>query len=156
MDTYKSWMDNVPSEITDDALWRMEIYRIALFMGDIAWADICKLAKDREMLSVSDQQYRSVGSISANIAEGYSKASQKDQARFYEYSLGSAREARDWYYKSRHILGEEVALHRMRLLVSVIRILLKLIPQFRGRKISEEFAHYEVYNTDSLLENILF
>ncbi len=100
MDTYKSWMDNIPSEITDDALWRMEVYRIALFMGDIAWADICKLAKDRKMLSVSDQQYRSVGSISANIAEGYSKASQKDQARFYEYSLGSAREARDWYTKN--------------------------------------------------------
>ena len=156
MITFQTWMTNVPSEITDDALWRMEIYRIALFMGEICWADVCKLAKDRKMISVSDQLYRSVGSISANIAEGYSKASKKDQARFYEYSLGSAREARDWYYKSRHILGEEVVIHRMRLLVSVIRTLLKLIPQFRGRKISEEFAHYEVYSMDSLLEDIPF
>ena len=156
MTTYQTWMTNVPAEITDDTLWRMEIYRIGLFIGEICWADVSKLAKDRKMLSVSDQLYRSVGSISANIAEGYSKASKKDQARFYEYSLGSAREARDWYYKSRHVLGEEVVLHRMRLLVSIIRTLLKLVPQFRGRKISEEFASYEVYSMDSLLEEIPF
>jgi len=51
--------------------------------------------------------YRAVGSIKANIAEGYSHRSGKDQARFYEYSLGSARESRGWYYDARHILGEQ-------------------------------------------------
>jgi four helix bundle protein len=156
MTTYQEWLTTVPSEITADALWHMEVYRIALFIGEIAWPDVCKLAQDRRMLEVSDQLYRSTGSISTNIAEGYSKASKKDQARFHEYSLGSAREARDWYYKSRHVLGNEVALHRMRLLVSVIRTLLKLIPEFRGRKIAEEIAHYEVQPLKSLLENIPF
>lgn len=156
MTTFQTWQQNVPAEITDDALWRMEVYRIALFMGEICWADVCKLAKDHKMLSLSDQLYRSVGSISANIAEGYSKASKKDQARFYEYSLGSAREARDWYYKSRHILGEEVVLHRMRLLVSIIRTLLKVVPEYRGRKIAEEFASYQVYSIESLLEEVPF
>ena len=154
--TYQNWMNDVPSEITNDTLWRMEVYRIALFMGDIAWTDVSKLAKNRQMRSLSDQLYRSVGSISANIAEGYSKASKKDQARFYEYSLGSARETRDWYYKSRHILGDNVALHRMRLLVSIIRTLLKLVPEYRGRKIAEEFASYEVHSLESLLENTPF
>jgi four helix bundle protein len=156
MTTYQDWASTVPSEITADPLWHMEVYRIALFMGEICWADVCRLGQDRRMLEVSDQLYRSVGSISANIAEGYSKASKKDQARFYEYSLGSAREARDWYYKSRHILGEEVVLHRMRLLVSIIRTLLKLVPEFRGRKIAEEIAHYEVHPLESLLENVPF
>ena len=156
MTTYQAWQATVPSEITADPLWHMEVYRLALFIGEISWADICKLAQDRRMLEVSDQLYRSSGSISTNIAEGYSKASKKDQARFYEYSLGSAREARDWYYKSRHILGEEVALHRMRLLVSVIRTLLKLIPEFRGRKIADELAPYNVYDLESLLSNIPF
>jgi four helix bundle protein len=156
MNTYQTWLPTVPSEITADPLWHMEVYRIALFIGEICWADVCKLAQDRRMLEVSDQLYRSAGSISANIAEGYSKASKKDQARFYEYSLGSAREARDWYYKSRHILGEEVALHRMRLLVSVIRTLLKLVPEFRGRKIAEEFASYEAYTLESFLSNVSF
>lgn len=156
MTTYQAWASTVPSEITADPLWHMEVYRIALFIGEICWADVCKLAPDRRMLEVSDQPYRSVGSISANIAEGYSKASKKDQARFYEYSLGSARESRDWYYKSRHILSEEVALHRMRLLVSIVRTLLKLVPEFRGRKIAEELALYEVHTLEPLLENVPF
>ena len=154
MTTYQTWLPTVPSEITGDPLWHMEVYRLALFIGEICWSDVCKLAQDRRMLEVSDQLYRSVGSISANIAEGYSRASKKDQTRFYEYSLGSAREARDWYYKSRHIIGDEIALHRMRLLVSIIRTMLKLIPEFRGRKIAEEIAHYDIYTLETLLENM--
>jgi four helix bundle protein len=154
--TYETWQSTVPTEITDDPLWRMEVYRLALFLGEICWADVCKLAQDRRMLEVSDQLYRSAGSISANIAEGYSKASKKDQARYYEYSLGSARESRDWYYKSRHTLGENVALHRMRLLVSIIRPLLKLIPEFRARKLAEETASYETYTLESLLAEVPF
>ena len=63
--------------------------------------------------------YRSVGSVSANIAEGYSRGTGKDRARFYEYALGSARESRDWYFKARHILGNEVVTHRLSLLTEV-------------------------------------
>lgn len=161
MSTFQEWLaTEVPSEITADPLWHMEVYRIALFIGDIAWSDVSKLSQDPRMLKLSDQLYAAVGSVSANIAEGYSKASKKDQARFYEYSLGSAREARDWYFKARHVLGNKVALHRMRLLVSVIRTLLKLIPQFRARKIAEkiaeEIAPYEAYSLESLLEHLPF
>lgn len=153
---YTEWLPTVFPEITNDPLWHMEVYRLGLFIGDVAWFDVSKLAKDHRTLEISDQLYRSVGSISANIAEGYSKASKKDQARFYEYSLGSAREARDWYFKARHILGNEVALHRIRLLVQIIRPLLKLVPEFRGKKISEEQAEYQPYTLESLLENIPF
>jgi four helix bundle protein len=153
---YTEWLPTVFPEITNDPLWRMEVYRLGLFIGDVAWFDVSKLAKDHRTLEISDQLYRSVGSISANIAEGYSKASKKDQARFYEYSLGSAREARDWYFKARHILGNEVALHRMRLLVQIIRPLLKIVPEFRGKKISEEQAEYQPYTLESLLGNVPF
>src|SRR3972149_11921782 len=151
---YTEWLPTVFPEITNDPLWRMEVYRFGLFIGDIAWFDVCKLMQDRRTLEISDQLYRSVGSISANIAEGYSKSSKKDQARFYEYSLGSAREARDWYFKARHVLGNEVALHRMRLLVQIIRPLLKLVPEYRGKKIAEEQAEYLPSTLESLLENI--
>jgi four helix bundle protein len=153
---YTNWLPTVFPEITNDPLWRMEVYRLGVFLGEIAWIDTSKLVRDPRMLKLSDQLYSAVGSISANIAEGYSKASKKDQARFYEYSLGSAREARDWYFKARHVLGNEVALHRIRLLVQIIRPLLKLVPEFRGKKIAEEQAHYESYTLESLLENIPF
>jgi four helix bundle protein len=151
--TYNEWLASVPPELTNDPLWRMEVYRLAVFAGDLAWHDVSRLAEDKRTVSLSDQLYRAVGSVSANIAEGYSRRSGKDQARFYEYSLGSAREARGWYYQGRHILSEAVATHRIKLLTRIIRLLLTIIPAERGYKLKEEQAPYDVDLTD-LLNNI--
>ena len=88
--------------------------------------------QDKRTLDLSDQLYRAAGSISANIAEGYSKSTGKDRARFYEYALGSARESRDWYYKARHVLGEKVVTqHRSEFLTEIIRLLITMVPQQR-------------------------
>jgi len=81
---YNDWLESVPESITNDAVWRMQVYQQALFMGELAWFDVTKLMQDRRTLRLADQLYRSVGSISANIAEGYSRSSLKDQARFYD------------------------------------------------------------------------
>jgi len=97
--TYNEWLASVPPELTNAPLWRMEVYRLAVFASDLAWHDVSRLAKDKRTVSLSDQLYRAIGSVSANVAEGYSRQSGKDQARFYEYALGSAREARGWYYQ---------------------------------------------------------
>jgi len=97
--TYEEWLASVPPELTNDPLWRMEVYRLAIFAGDLAWHDVSRLVDDKRTVSLADQLYRAVGSVSANVAEGYSRRSGKDQARFYEYALGSAREARGWYYQ---------------------------------------------------------
>jgi len=150
--TYDEWLTSLPSELTNDPLWRMEVYRFAIFAGDLAWHDVRKLVQDKRTISLADQLYRAVGSISANIAEGYSRRSGKDQARFYEYSLGSAREARIWYYQGRHVLSEAVATHRMRLLTRIIRLLLTIIPAERGYKLAEEQAFYNTSTTE-LLDN---
>ncbi len=144
--TYEQWLASVPSELTNDPLWRMEVYRLAVFASDLAWPDVCKLFQDQRTVGLSDQLYRAVGSIKANIAEGYSHRSGKDQARFYEYSLGSAREARGWYYAGRHVLSEVVATHRMQLMTRIIRLLLTIIPAERGYKLAEE---REIYGADA-------
>ena len=121
----------------------MRAYRLGLFISDLAWHDLGKI-KGARMYGLGDQLYRAVGSISANLAEGYSRQSPKDRARFYEYSLGSARESRDWYYKSRHIVGEAVFLHRLKQLTEIIRLLLTMIPQQRGYVLKEEHVEYTV------------
>lgn len=150
--TYDEWEASVPDEITGDILWRMALYRQALFLGELAWFDATKLMSDRRTLEISDQLFRSVGRISAHIAEGYSKASGKDQARFYEYALGSAREGRDWYYKGRRVLTEEVALHRMRLSTHIIRQLLRMIPHSRrNAQLREDIVAYDVHPLEELL-----
>ena len=140
---YEEWQQSVPQAITGDPLWKMTVYRLALFAADVGWQDVTKLAKDRRTSSLSDQLYRSLGSISANIAEGYSRGSGKDQARFYEYSLGSARESRDWYYKARYVLGELATTHRLDLMTDIIRLLLTIIPAQRQRSIHEQPTAYE-------------
>ena len=71
---------------------------------DVLWT--VKLSKAAGMRSLSDQLYRSCGSICANLEEGYSKNRSKDRSRFYECSLGSARETRGWFYRARPVLRD--------------------------------------------------
>ena len=148
---FNDWLATVPETITGDSLWKMEAYRLGLFAADVSWYDVTKLILDKRTLDLSDQLYRAVGSISANLAEGYSKSTGKDRARFYEYALGSARESRDWYYKSRHILGDDIANHRMSFMTQIIRLLTTMIPQ--QRTIRESGSTYDV-SLDYLLSNV--
>jgi four helix bundle protein len=141
---YEEWVDSVPSELSRDPLWRMKVYRFAIYAADLAWHDVSKLIQDRRTDGLSDQLYRAIGSVGANVAEGYSRQSGKDQARFYEYALGSAREARGWYYQGRHILSQAVVSHRLQLLTEIIRLLLTIIPAERGSKrLGEETVAYQ-------------
>ncbi|MDY7040896.1 MAG: four helix bundle protein [Chloroflexota bacterium] len=151
---YEEWVTSVPAEITGDTLWRMEAYRLALFAGDWGWFDSIKLMKDRHLMSLADQLYRALGSLSANLAEGYLRGTGKDRARFYEYAQGSARESRDWYYKARHVLGEEVTTHRLRLLTQIIRLLLTMVPQQRGCILRETGFGYQTGPDHTLPETV--
>ncbi len=151
---YENWVAELPDEFKSDPLWHVEAYRLALFVADISWHDATKLLQDSRTKGLSDQLYRATGSIAANISEGYSRKSGKDQARFYEYAQGSAREAKGWYYQGRHILSREVAIHRIKLLTSIIKLTSKMIPDKRGYKISEEQADYTTTELNSLLTNI--
>lgn len=141
-DAFMEWQRTVPGAITGDPLWRVQAYRLALYAGDTAWDDTCRLATDARTRSLSDQLYRAVGSIGANIAEGYSRGGGRDRARFYEYALGSAREARDWYYKARHVLGTPHTDERLSLLTQIIRLLLTMIPDQRTHSLRDSASDY--------------
>ena len=152
--TYEEWEAGVPEAIKGDSLWKMTAYRLALFASEIGWHDVTRLMKDRRTLGLADQLYRALGSIGANLAEGYSRGTGKDRARFYEYALGSARENRDWYYKGRHILTEAIVGHRLELLTRVIQLLLVAIPQQRQRTLKETDGRYGTSNVTSQTSNV--
>jgi four helix bundle protein len=152
---YAEWILTVPSEITNDPIWKLEVYRLALFAGDIGWHDVLAISKEKLMWSVADQLHRALGSISANLTEGYSRSKGLDRARFFEISLGSARESREWYYKSRHVLRPEVTDHRMGLTTHIIGLLTPMIPHQRKHAIREEQAPYNI-STFSLNSEIPF
>ena len=147
---YDGWLKGVPEAITGDSLWKMEAYRLALYVADLGWFHVTKLMRDRRTLKLSDQLYRALGSIGANLSEGYSRSGPRDRARFYEYSLGSARESRGWCYNGRHVLGEAVTEHRIGLLTQMIRLLLTMVPEQRGTALHEEPTPYVVREEDWL------
>jgi four helix bundle protein len=142
---FAKWEQTVPEIFQNDALWRIKAYRLSLYISDIAWEDISTLSKDIRTRKVSDQLYRALGSISANIAESYSRSTGKAKALYLEYALGSARESRDWYYKSRFILGGQVVGYRLEILTQIIRLLLTMLPKQRIiKRIREENQLYVI------------
>lgn len=140
---YEQWERTVPDEIKGDSLWKVEAYRLGLLVGDIGWNDTQKLVSSPQTRELADQLYRALGSISTNLAEGYSRTGGRDRARLYEYALGSARESRDWYYKARHVLGEAITQHRLALLTEIVRLLLAMIPHQRGLAMYETPSTYQ-------------
>ncbi|HJR63451.1 MAG TPA: four helix bundle protein [Gemmatimonadaceae bacterium] len=129
--SYEEWLGTVPLSFTGDTLWRVNVYRLALYAADLAWLDTTILAANRRTLHLSDQLLRSVNSISTSVAEGFSRQSGKKKARFYEYSLGSSREARDWYYKARHVLPGPSVECRLEEMTSIVRLLNVMVARER-------------------------
>jgi four helix bundle protein len=163
---FDEWLKSIPPSIAGDPLWKVEAYRLALFAADVGWRDVCRLAGDKRTLDLSNQLYRALGSIGANVSEGYSRGTGRDRARFYEYALGSARESRGWYFNGRFVLGEKVTEHRLSLHTQIIRLLLTMVPEQRGSMLREDSPPYytrleefndEFFNRDELnplLENV--
>ena len=128
---YETWARNVPSELTTDTIWRMTAYRLSLYAVVCARADVQWLSRHRTSRAYIDQLMRAVGGISASLDEGYSRSSSRERAHFYEYALGSAREARGWYYKCADALPPERLTLRLSQFNRIIRILTAVVPRER-------------------------
>ncbi len=129
IESYETWVTQVPAYIKDDALWEMEVYRRALFLSDLAWHDCEKLLQHPLGRPIADQLIRSSGSVPGNMEEGFGRGFGKDYARFLRIALGSARESRGWYYRGRHLLKPEVLDHRFTLLKTIIAGLVTMAHQ---------------------------
>ena len=131
--TFKQWSDSLPSVVTSDAVWRLGVYRLALYAHALAYEDAAILARDGTTRLVAGQVERSMGSIAANVAEGFSRNSRRDRARLYEYALCSAREAVVWYVGARNVLGEQRVLEVLEVLQHIRRQLITAVQDQRRR-----------------------
>lgn len=84
-----------PAQYLGDPIWKTRMFRMAAFLASRCAGDVARLGP-RASLQVTQQFVRAVASIEANMVEGYSRTGTADQARFYAYALGSAREALAW------------------------------------------------------------
>ena len=124
--------DTQQSTATGAAVERVGAYRLALELSETAWIDGTRLAEEPLLVQIGPQLVRAVGSIAANIAEGYARLSRRDRIRFYEYALGSAEEARSWYVVARRALPAEDYEARLAKLTSIRRLLLTMIKNERA------------------------
>src|SRR5687767_6329342 len=83
-----------------DPVDRVQAYRLGLEAMRDAKVDAGRMAGDPLYLGVAEQLVRAAGSISANIAEGYSRGTVRDRKKYLEYALGSTRECVVWYQTS--------------------------------------------------------
>ena len=114
----------------------MQAYTIARRLATEAWGDTEAMVSDPRLTAVASQLIRAIGSVGAQIAEGYSRRSRADRIRFYEYALGSAEEAITWYETARPVIDQLVLEARLSDLVSVRRLLLVMIRNERAARSS--------------------
>ena len=131
--TYDEWEGAVGESVKRDATWHVQAYRFGLYLARCAWKDCERLASDPRGASAAGQLIRAVGSIAANVAEGYAKRSAKDRIRYFEYALGSVGETRAWYLVAEPSLTGGVVDARCQVLLSLTRLLLTMIRRERGR-----------------------
>lgn len=129
--SFEEWLVQVPAGIKNDSLWGFVTYRQALFLADLAWFDSEKIIRDMRGRGIAWQLIDSAGSVAANIEEGYGRGFGKDYARFLRIAIGSARETRGWYYRSRHVLDAQVIEHRIGLIDEIIASLVIVARQQR-------------------------
>jgi len=131
----EEWERNVPEVIKVGPVWQSAVYPKSLYLYDLAWRDCQTLWKAPLGRPLADQLIRSAGSISANLEEGFGRGVQrKVYDQFLRYSLGSAREAKGWYYRSRHILSAELVERRLALMEEIIALLCSTINRRQLRR----------------------
>ena len=113
----------------------MRTYQLAYQLRPACLEDAEVIRQNPLTDKIAAQLYTAVGSIPANIVEGYSRSSGRDRARIFEYALGSARESIEWYESSKHLLERDTFDDRIQVLNEIARLLLAVIPRERERTI---------------------
>jgi four helix bundle protein len=121
----------------NDRLNEIVFYQLSLELWDLCWVDTETLSKDFRGKEIGRQLIRSVGSISANIEEGYGRGFGKEYPQFLRIARGSARESKGWYRKSNFLLSEKIIEERTEKLDFIIAMLTRSIQTLENKKVGE-------------------
>lgn len=114
-----------------EPLSRLRAFQVARALADEGVQDAQELAGNLETRLVAGQLLRALGSVPANLAEGYGRSTGPDRARFFEYALGSARESREWYVTGGRFLGARRVGDRLARLDALVALLVGLVQRAR-------------------------
>lgn len=130
---YADWERDVHGRVKSEPIWKFLGYRKALFFYELVWQDCEKFSTDPRGKAIAQQLTRSAGSISANLEEGHGRGYGKQRDWFFTIAIGSARESKGWYWRSRHLLSQELLDHRLAFADEVIALLVYELAQQRTR-----------------------
>ena len=92
---YREWRTTVPEEIRTDPLWRIEGYRLGLFLADIGWRDTTRLMRDRRTRALAAPLSQALASISKKLSDSYSHSSREERRRAYEAAESAVKQSQD-------------------------------------------------------------
>jgi four helix bundle protein len=132
---FEEWVKTLPDSLRNDPLWKSAYYRLSMYIYDLMWIDTEKINKDFRGREIVHQLFRSVGSVCANMEESYRRGiGTPDFVRIMRISLGELGETQGWYFRSRHILGNEILDKRIKVIQQAIALIVTVIDQNRRKK----------------------
>lgn len=132
---FEEWVNTLPDSLRSDPLWRSSYYRLSMYIYDLMWLDTVKINKDFRGREIVHQIVRSAGSVCANMEEAYRRGiGTPDFVRIMRIALGELGEAQGWYFRSRHILENEIIDKRIKVIQQAIALTVTAIDQNRRKK----------------------
>ena len=133
--SFDEWVKTLPVSLRNDPLWKSAYYRLSMYMYDLVWLDSIVINKDFRGREIVHQLVRSAGSVCANMEESYRRGiGTPDFVRIMRISLGELGETQGWYFRSRHILGDEILDKRVKVIQQAIAFTVTAIDQNRRKK----------------------
>lgn len=118
---YSEWEAAVPAAVRSDPLWGREVYRLALYVADLAWDDARRLTAARASAAAGDHLCAALGALGGAIASAERRRTAAERARHHAEALGLVRDSRESYRRARPVLGAALVSHRVRVLGSIAR-----------------------------------
>jgi len=124
-------MDDGIKHFTDLKVWRMAHQ---LFLD--ALKDAEKFPKSAAGKIVTNQLIRALGSVGANIAEGFNSRTTRQYVSYLDIARNSSSEAENWYYKIRDAkwLSEDMANQKIKICIEIHKMLQRMITNLEKRK----------------------
>lgn len=133
--SFDEWVETLPASLRNDPLWKSAYYRLAMYLYDLVWLDSVLINKDFRGREIVHQIVRSAGGVCANMEEAYRRGiGTADFVRIMRISLGELGETQGWYFRSRHILGDDALDKRIKIIQQAIALTVKVIDQNRRKR----------------------
>ena len=118
------------SDFTELRIWQKASDLLKLSVGDI---ELFENEKRTGYKQIGNQLFRSVSSVSANIAEGFGKRSRKEFAQACVISRGEIDESRNWYFQCKNIglLSGDVVEQRNTSLIEMRKMITSFISKLK-------------------------